>query len=65
MPSGPRCRSWWFPAQKAQAAAQEVRAFGAIGFLRKDSDLALIEAAIARALEAPDQPLPQPALAQT
>lgn len=32
------------------AAADEVRAFGAIGFLRKDSDLADIERAIARAL---------------
>ena len=50
---------------EGEAAAQEARAFGAIGFLRKDSDLALIEAAIARALEAPDQPLPQPALAQS
>ena len=50
---------------EGEAAAQEARAFGAIGFLRKDSDLALIEAAIARALEAPDQPLPRPALAQS
>ena len=32
------------------AAAEEVRAFGAIGFLRKDSDLAGIEAAIAKAI---------------
>lgn len=32
------------------AAAEEVRAFGAIGFLRKDSDLAGIERAIADAL---------------
>lgn len=32
------------------AAADEVRAFGAIGFLRKDSDLATIEAAITTAL---------------
>lgn len=32
------------------SAAEEVRAFGAIGFLRKDSNLADIEAAIARAL---------------
>lgn len=31
-------------------AAEEARAFGAIGFLRKDSDLATIEAALARAL---------------
>lgn len=35
---------------EGQAAADEVRAFGAIGFLRKDSDLATIEAAIAAAL---------------
>ena len=34
------------------AAAGEVRAFGAIGFLRKDSDLAAIEAAIATAMGA-------------
>lgn len=32
------------------SAAEEVRAFGAIGFLRKDSDLATIETAIQRAL---------------
>lgn len=32
------------------AAAEEVRAFGAIGFLRKDSDLGAIEDAIARAI---------------
>jgi len=32
------------------AAAEEARAFGAIGFLRKDSDLAEIEAAVALAL---------------
>lgn len=32
------------------SAADEARAFGAIGFLRKDSDLSLIEAAIAKAL---------------
>jgi DNA-binding NarL/FixJ family response regulator len=32
------------------AAAEEARAFGAVGFLRKDSDLAAIEAAIAKAL---------------
>ncbi|WP_374529180.1 response regulator transcription factor [Novosphingobium sp.] len=32
------------------AAADEVRAFGAIGFLRKDSDLGAIEDAIARAI---------------
>ncbi|MDE2436643.1 MAG: response regulator transcription factor [Sphingomonadales bacterium] len=40
------------------AAAAEVRAFGAIGFLHKDSDLATIEQAIAAALGAP--PAPQP-----
>ena len=34
------------------AAAEEVRAFGAIGFLRKDSDLSAIEGAIARAIQA-------------
>ncbi|MBC2664015.1 response regulator transcription factor [Novosphingobium flavum] len=32
------------------SAADEARAFGAVGFLRKDSELAAIEAAIARAL---------------
>lgn len=32
------------------SAAQEARAFGAVGFLRKDSDLGVIEAAIAEAL---------------
>ena len=32
------------------SAADEARAFGAIGFLRKDSDLAVIERAIAQAL---------------
>lgn len=32
------------------AAAEEARAFGAIGFLRKDSDLGAIEAAIAGAI---------------
>lgn len=46
---------------EGEAAAQEARAFGAIGFLRKDSDLSVIEAAIARAHSAPDQPVPQPA----
>lgn len=35
---------------EGKAAADEVRAFGAIGFLRKDSDLATIEEAIAAAL---------------
>ena len=33
-------------------AAEEARAFGAIGFLRKDSDLGAIEAALARILNA-------------
>jgi len=39
-------------------AAEEARAFGAIGFLRKDSDLATIEAALGKALGArsPDRP---------
>ena len=32
------------------SAAEEARAFGAVGFLRKDADLAVIEQAIARAL---------------
>lgn len=51
---------------EGESAAQEARAFGAIGFLRKDTDLSAIEAAIARALNtgavllppvpAPDQP---------
>jgi len=40
------------------AAAEEVRAFGATGFLRKDSDLAAIEEAIARALQAPARTAP-------
>lgn len=34
------------------AAPQEARAFGAIGFLSKDSDLSQIEAAIARVMDA-------------
>lgn len=37
---------------EGESAAQEARAFGAIGFLRKDADLAALEAAIARALDA-------------
>ncbi|MFC3175439.1 LuxR C-terminal-related transcriptional regulator [Novosphingobium bradum] len=37
----------------AAGAADEVRAFGAVGFLSKDADLAAIEAAIAGALGAP------------
>lgn len=45
---------------EGESAAQEVRAFGAIGFLRKDADFAAIEAAIARAIDArpPAQPAP-------
>ncbi|MGE8141377.1 response regulator [Novosphingobium sp. NPDC080210] len=47
---------------EGESAAQEARAFGAIGFLRKDSDLSVIEAAIARALDsAPPAPAPPPA----
>jgi len=50
---------------EGESAAQEARAFGAIGFLRKDADLSAIEAAIARALDsippasvaAPSQPV--------
>lgn len=38
------------------AAAEEVRAFGAIGFLRKDSDLGAIEDAIARAIRGTPRP---------
>jgi len=37
-------------------AAEEARAFGAVGFLRKDSDLPLIEQAIAAALGGAPQP---------
>ena len=37
---------------EGEAAAQEARAFGAIGFLRKDADLSAIEAAIARGIDA-------------
>lgn len=37
---------------EGESAAQEARAFGAIGFLRKDADLSVIEAAIAKALDA-------------
>lgn len=40
------------------AVAEEVRAFGAIGFLRKDSDLATIEQAIASALGGRKAPAP-------
>ena len=47
---------------EGESAAQEARAFGAIGFLRKDSDLSAIEAAIARALDSvPPAPAPPPA----
>lgn len=43
------------------AAADEVRAFGAIGFLRKDSDLSAIEDAIVRAIQAqPPANIPAP-----
>lgn len=44
------------------SAAEEARAFGAIGFLRKDSDLDKIEDAIRMALAAGDTPttLPRP-----
>jgi DNA-binding NarL/FixJ family response regulator len=45
------------------AAADEVRAFGAIGFLRKDSDLAAIEQAIAGALGGKTMAEPDPATA--
>jgi DNA-binding NarL/FixJ family response regulator len=46
---------------EGESAAQEARAFGAIGFLRKDADLAAIEAAIGRALNAaPPAPSPAP-----
>lgn len=37
---------------EGESAAREARAFGAIGFLRKDADLSVIEAAIAKALDA-------------
>ncbi|MBC2669984.1 LuxR C-terminal-related transcriptional regulator [Novosphingobium piscinae] len=40
------------------SAADEARAFGAVGFVRKDSDLAVIERAIARALGAAASPAP-------
>ena len=49
---------------EGECAAQEARAFGAIGFMRKDSDLSAIEAAIARALNTgtvPSPPVPAPA----
>lgn len=39
------------------AAAEEARAFGAVGFLRKDSDLAAIETAIAKALNGQAPPV--------
>ncbi len=49
---------------EGDAAAQEARAFGAIGFVRKDTDLGEIEAAISRALSgnAPPSP-PSPPMA--
>ncbi|WP_084578990.1 response regulator transcription factor [Sphingomonas azotifigens] len=46
------------------AAAGEARAFGAIGFLRKDSDLGAIEAAIAKALNGRAAPAGAPADAE-
>ena len=42
------------------AAAEEARAFGAIGFLHKDSDLGAIEAAIGRALAGTASPARRP-----
>lgn len=42
------------------AAAEEARAFGAIGFLHKDSDLTAIEAAIGRALAGTVSPVRRP-----
>ncbi len=42
-------------------AAVEAQAFGAVGFLRKDSDLAAIEAAIRSALAGRSAPAPRPA----
>jgi len=42
------------------AAPQEARAFGAIGFLSKDSDLSVIEATIAKVVGAKAPPAPQP-----
>lgn len=42
------------------AAAEEARAFGAIGFLHKDSDLAAIEATIGRALAGTANPVRRP-----
>lgn len=46
------------------AAAEEARAFGAVGFLRKDSDLAAIEVAIAKALNGRAAPAGVPADAE-
>lgn len=43
------------------SAADEARAFGAVGFLRKDTDLAVIEQAIARALGAEGRAAAAPA----
>lgn len=40
------------------STAEEARAFGAIGFLRKDSDLTEIERAIAKALGSPKPAMP-------
>lgn len=46
---------------EGESAAQEARAFGAIGFVRKDTDLSAIEAAIGRALGSTAPPPPSPA----
>lgn len=47
------------------AAADEARAFGAIGFVHKGSDLVTIEAAVAGAVGTGRQPVPSPASAST
>lgn len=46
---------------EGESAAKEARAFGAIGFVRKDTDLSDIEAAIGRALGSAAPPPPSPA----
>ncbi|TPE58475.1 response regulator transcription factor [Sandaracinobacter neustonicus] len=51
-------------AADARAAAPQVRAWGAIGFLSKSTDLPEIEAAVARALNGEADPAPQPSDAQ-
>ncbi|MCW1384955.1 response regulator transcription factor [Novosphingobium sp. KCTC 2891] len=45
---------------EAATAAEEARAFGAVGFLRKDADLARIEDAIRAALAGSPPPTPRP-----